>query len=228
MPGRAARAAPRGATLGVRPAASHGVYGKGGPGPSWGQAGDWLHPGDPSSCHSARICPETWPKAQAATARLLLDLGAWDGAGKSGSGSESRWQFPPEPSPSGEVGLGHAITQPQGMAEGHGQGAGQASAQGWHSLAPRHGFPAPLLHPRAWGLPGAILCPTALWICGAGQGWTPPLPSPCQALPLLCPGGVTRRGAVGRLCREGSCSMGSPLSPSCPSPPCPSVRLGGD
>lgn len=167
MPGHAARAAPGGAVPGVRPAASHVVYGKGGPEPSRGWAGDGLCPGDPSSCHSTCICPETWPEAQAATARHFLDLGVWDGAGESWQWVRSQWWFPPGPSPSGEVGLGHAITQPQGTAEGRGQGAGPASA-------PWRGFPAPLLHPRAWGLPGAILRPTASWICGAGQGWTPP------------------------------------------------------
>lgn len=47
-------------------------------------------------------------------------------------------------------------------APGNGRGTragGQASVR--HSPAPWHGFPAPLLHPRARGVPGAILRPTA-------------------------------------------------------------------
>lgn len=48
-----------------------------------------------------------------------------------------------------------------------------------------------------------------------------PLPDPCQALPLLCPRGWHREGLWGGLRREGGCGMGSPISPSCPSPPAP-------
>lgn len=50
-----------------RPAVSHGVYGKGGPGPARGQAGGGLRLGDPSGRHSTHLSPESWPGAQATT-----------------------------------------------------------------------------------------------------------------------------------------------------------------
>lgn len=162
---------------GLRPTASHRGHGKGGPGPS-----------------ITRLCPETCPGAQAAPARLLWLWGLGMGLASPGCGLWSRWWFPPGLGLFGEVGLVYTITRTRRMAEGC---AGQASALGWHSLAPQRVLPAPLLHPRARGMPGATLCPTASWVCGAGQGWTP-LPAPCQALPRSAPGGGTKRGCAGR------------------------------
>lgn len=60
-----------------------------------------------------------------------------------------------------------------------------------------------------------------------GQGKAgPPLPGPCQALPLLCPGGWHGAGLGGSAGR-GAAARG-PREPQLPLSPHPSARLGGD
>lgn len=168
MPGHAACAAPGGAVPGVRPAASHRVYGKGGPEPSRGRAGDGLCPGDSSSCHSICICPETWPEPRQPQPASFWIWGFGMGLASPGSGSGHSGGFHLDLLLQERLVLGTPSPSPRERQRDVGKGPGQHLP---------HGVGSQLHSCTPWGLPGAILRPTASWICGAGQGWPPPPPA---------------------------------------------------
>lgn len=220
MPGHAACAAPGGAVPGVRPAASHRVYGKGGPEPSRGRAGDGLCPGDSSSCHSICSCPETWPEPRQPQPASFWIWGFGMGLASPGSGSGHSGGFHLDLLLQERLVLGTPSPSPRERQRDVGKGPGQHLP---------HGVGSQLHSCTPWGLPGAILRPTASWICGAGQGWPPPPPRliPARLCPCSAPVGGMERGC-GAAAQGGGLQHGVPHKPQLSLSPCPSARLGGD